>query len=228
MDLREIGDTNPRGHWYYETKYNSIFSKVNPKISPKEIVEIGAGSKFFIKKLLEKYPNAHGWAIDPNFNEEQLLVEDRLTSSRNPPDIRADMYLFLDVLEHVENDAQLLCDSIAIATKGAIVVISVPAFQHLWSGHDVYLGHFKRYKTQELKMLCERANLEIQDIFYTFSLIYPVVLLIRKLRKPSIKSDMKPMSPILNSFLLKAMGAMNIFNSNGKFGVTAVVIAHIK
>jgi hypothetical protein len=225
LDLREIGDVEPEGHWYYESKFALIFKEVPTRFEPTRIIEIGAGSKFFIKKLLEQYQRAEGWAVDPNFNEEQLHTENRLISCRNNPSVAGDMYLFLDVLEHVEDDENLLISSLINAESGALVVISVPAFMHLWSGHDEYLGHYRRYTIDELKVIVERAGLEISKAYYIFSVLYPLVYLLRKTKKKKIESDMKPLSSRTNLIVLRILAVLENVNKNRIFGVSIVAIA---
>ncbi len=228
MDLKELGDADPTGHWYYETKFNSIFGKLKLSRDPKKIIEIGAGSKFFISKLLQEYPDSIGWAVDPNFTKVQLQKEGALNSVLDNPHVNGDLYLFLDVLEHVENDTFLLTSSLSTANPGATVVVSVPAFKHLWSGHDVFLGHHRRYNKNQLRNLMNSANLEIKDLYYTFSLIYPAVLILRKLKGNAIKSDMRVLKPIINSILYKILHTFSFFNSNKFFGLTVVAIARVK
>jgi hypothetical protein len=225
LDLREIGNLEPEGHWYYESKFRLIFKEVPKNFEPTRIIEIGAGSKFFIKKLLAQYQSAEGWAVDPNFSEEQLNKEYRLISCRSNPAIAGDMYLFLDVLEHVENDESLLTSSLSHAVSGALVVISVPAFMHLWSGHDEYLGHYRRYTINELRVIVERAGLEITNAYYIFSALYPLIYLFRKIRKKKIESDMKPIRSQSNSIFLRTLNLLANVNKNRFFGVSIVVIA---
>jgi hypothetical protein len=135
------------------------------------------------------------------------------------------MYLFLDVLEHVENDESLLTSSLSHAASGALVVISVPAFMHLWSGHDEYLGHYRRYTINELRGIVERAGLEITNAYYIFSALYPFIYLFRKIRKKKIESDMKPIRSQSNSIFLRTLNLLANVNKNRFFGVSIVVIA---
>ena len=222
MDLKEIGDSAPESHWYYESKYRLIFNQRGIFAKPTKIVEIGAGSKFFINKLLHQYPEAQGWAIDPYFPDDQIGIEDRLTSSRETAEVAGDMYLFLDVLEHVEDDVQLLSESLSLAASGAQVVISVPAFQHLWSGHDVYLGHFRRYSKSMLRRTMNAADIEVTELYYTFSILYPIALIVRKLKKDEVSSNMKSYNTFSNSMLILILKILNPINSNKYFGLTVI------
>src|SRR3546814_5651478 len=64
----------------------------------------------------------------------------------------------MDVLEHGEDDAGLLRTYLDKAPPQAQATITVPAFQVLWSHHDVFLEHHRRYTLKTLSRLVERAG----------------------------------------------------------------------
>jgi hypothetical protein len=225
VDLRELGTTQPEGHWYYENKYSIILSGLPNGFKPSRIVEVGAGSKFFIKKLLERFTEAKGWAVDPYFTGYQLEEEQNLVSILEPPSIPADLYLFLDVLEHVEDDQALITESTKYAEPQAYIVVTVPAFKHLWSGHDVFLGHHRRYTQKSLRKVLEASNLKVLKISYTFSILYPIALIMRKFKPKKIESDMKPQSKVMNFTILNFISIFRALNSNRFFGLTVFAIA---
>jgi len=49
------------------------------------------------------------------------------------------------------------------------VLITVPAFQKLFSRHDEFLGHYRRYNLQGISSTAEKAGLEILERSYFFS-----------------------------------------------------------
>ena len=60
--------------------------------------------------------------------------------------------MLLDVLEHIENDKEFL---ILIKKKLKIngrLLITVPAFEKLWSSEDDAAGHFRRYTIERPKL----------------------------------------------------------------------------
>lgn len=225
MDLREQGEIEPNGHWYYESKFDLIFGNWTNAINPLTIIEIGAGSKFFIKKLLDKHPNANGLAIDPNFKKDQMISEPRLTSYVKLPEAQGDLYLFLDVLEHVDNDRHLIHESLKYAKTNATIVISVPAFKHLWSGHDVFLEHYRRYRKSQLISVLNDSGLEIQRIYYAFSVLYPIAFLQRRINGKKIKSQMRALPKNQNRILLWTLQRLCRVNTNNYFGITLIAIA---
>ena len=57
----------------------------------------------------------------------------------------------MDVLEHVDNDAGLVRHYATKVPSGAHFLVTVPAFRFLWSGHDVFLEHKRRYTLAEIE-----------------------------------------------------------------------------
>ena len=54
----------------------------------------------------------------------------------------------------------------AIAPANSHLFITVPAFQFLWSGHDIFLEHYRRYNLSQLRGLVTQAGLEIRRAHY--------------------------------------------------------------
>ena len=57
----------------------------------------------------------------------------------------AEVVLLLDVIEHVDDDVATLGAARTGVGEGGLLVVTVPAYQWLWSGHDEVLGHRRRY-----------------------------------------------------------------------------------
>lgn len=87
------------------------------------------------------------------------------------------MILAADVIEHIKNDKkaiQLLYRS--LKPKGKII-ITVPAFQFLFSQKDKELRHFRRYNLKNLKMILKNFKL-IKISYFNFFLFLPLSILI--------------------------------------------------
>ena len=61
-----------------------------------------------------------------------------------------DAILYIDVLEHIEQDREELARAAALLTHGGCVIVLSPAFQFLYSEFDRGLGHFRRYTKRSL------------------------------------------------------------------------------
>ena len=72
------------------------------------------------------------------------------TTADLDPSSRFDTILYIDVLEHIEDDrAEIARAAELLAPRGALIVLS-PAFQQLFSDFDRSVGHFRRYTRASL------------------------------------------------------------------------------
>ena len=89
------------------------------------------------------------------------------TLSNLESDALFDNILYIDVLEHIENDrAELEEAALHLAPGGRLIVLS-PAFQFLYSPFDKSIGHYRRYTTATLSAIspqsCKLARLIYLD-----------------------------------------------------------------
>jgi SAM-dependent methyltransferase len=62
-----------------------------------------------------------------------------------------DFVTMIEVLEHLEDDLKALRDIRALMQPSGTLILTVPAFQSLWSRRDVNLHHKRRYTIRELR-----------------------------------------------------------------------------
>jgi glycosyltransferase involved in cell wall biosynthesis len=77
-----------------------------------------------------------------------------------------DSVVFLNVLEHIEDDRAVLEALKETVPEGCRVVVLVPFNQKLYSDFDRALGHFRRYETGELESKMRDAGFEVQEQFF--------------------------------------------------------------
>jgi ubiquinone/menaquinone biosynthesis C-methylase UbiE len=86
-----------------------------------------------------------------------------------------DMICAFDVIEHIENDNKAVEEIYRVLKPKGKYFITVPAFQSLWSNHDVVNHHFRRYKKKQLNKLIESTNLKIDhSTYFNFWLFIPI------------------------------------------------------
>jgi SAM-dependent methyltransferase len=68
--------------------------------------------------------------------------------------------LAINVLEHIDDDAEALRRMAALTRPGGRVVIWVPGYQQLYGEFDRAVGHVRRYTPATLRDAYERAGLE--------------------------------------------------------------------
>lgn len=87
-----------------------------------------------------------------------------------------DLIALLDVLEHIDDDrASLATLSEGLTEKGRII-ITVPAFQWLWSKHDELHHHKRRYSRKSLGSVIRDAGLTTAKTGYFNSLLFPLAM----------------------------------------------------
>lgn len=92
-----------------------------------------------------------------------------------------DLAVSLDVIEHLEDDLGALRELRRVVAPGGALLVTVPAYQWLWSGHDVINHHHRRYTRRTLRSAAERAGWETVRTTYFNSLLLPVAIVLRVL-----------------------------------------------
>jgi SAM-dependent methyltransferase len=88
----------------------------------------------------------------------------------------ADLIVATDILEHIENDVAALREFHRVLKPGGHAVITVPAYQFLWSEHDVALMHKRRYVSWQLAERCRRAGFRQVRLGHALCLLFPLAL----------------------------------------------------
>lgn len=236
MDLKEtdiLGEDIGK-HWYYKSKSNAMMRLLSGA-SPSVILDVGAGSGFFSKKLLSDTSAKEAWCVDISYeaDSETLEAGKPVYFRRSVDETEADLVLLMDVLEHVDDDVGLLNEYVKKVPRGALFLISVPAFQFLWSGHDVFLEHKRRYRLSQLEGVVRRAGLTVQYGSYYFGAVFPIAAAIRlstnlvqrgRCCKP--QSQLTQHHPFVNDTLAALSAAeMPFILHNRLAGLTVFVVA---
>lgn len=82
----------------------------------------------------------------------------------------------LDMLEHVRDHERAAREIFRVLRPGAPLLVNVPAYRWLWSGHDAALMHHRRYSRSELVTLLEGAGFEIVRATYSMFLLFPLLM----------------------------------------------------
>lgn len=231
MDLKEediLGDDIGR-HWYYRSKAAALRRMVGA-LRPQRLLDVGAGSGFFSRHLLSEGGAQSALCVDIGYERDRDASEagKPVLYRRDCDAADCDLVLMMDVLEHVDDDAGLVRHYATKVPSGAHFLVTVPAFRFLWSGHDVFLEHKRRYRLGEIEQTMRAAGLEIVKGAYYFGLIFPLAAAVRLATRGDTqpRSSLKKHGALTNGLLSSACTAeLPLFPLNRLAGLSAFVLA---
>jgi SAM-dependent methyltransferase len=94
---------------------------------------------------------------------------------------RFDVILMLDVLEHFVDDGAVVAGARALLRPGGALLVSVPAFQSLFSEHDRAVAHVRRYSAPALRAVLEHGGYAVRRLTYTNVAAFPPAAVLRGL-----------------------------------------------
>lgn len=100
-----------------------------------------------------------------------------------------DVICAFDVLEHIDKDTEAMREWRRVVKPGGKIVLTVPAYQWLWSGHDVSLHHYRRYTAKQLRSIAQIVNLRPLKLTYAIVFSFVLVAGFRLLTKISGKQS---------------------------------------
>lgn len=127
------------------------------------ILEVGCGTGIAVRGLRKAGHDVIGAELGrpvPMPDAAPFMVTGTRAQDLDPATrARIGALLFLDVIEHVPDDTGLLRDTRAAFPNCTCVVVTVPARPEVWSRHDAYYGHFRRYTPDMLRGVLRAADL---------------------------------------------------------------------
>ncbi len=175
-------------HWWFKWRFDMITDIVEslPRDEHFRLLDAGCGTGQ-MTKLLECYGEAIGLELAPEAIEfaRKRGVHNIVQGSITDPPFEPgsfDLVLSLDVIEHVDNDVQILDSLFNIVKPGGYLIVTVPAFQSLWSSHDEINHHKRRYRVPQLRSMIEDAGFDITRITYCNTAMFVPVFATRKFK----------------------------------------------
>ncbi len=142
---------------------NFLISLVKNEILPcYRVVDFGAGIGTFAKSI-----SSFGFDVDcVEPDSKQISVIESLgfivfSDISQIEDHSVDLIYTLNVLEHIEDDFDVLTQCFNKIKPGGYLLIYVPAFKILFSSMDFLVGHFRRYSRKDLTDKVTNAGFNI-------------------------------------------------------------------
>lgn len=218
MDLREYEDRPFRRHPWEVSRsrfFRHVLRRHVPTHEVRSVLDIGAGDGWLADRLLFELPAADATCWDSGYaggmtGPSDLMHRDRITFTREGPDGRFDLFLFMDLIEHVDDPTEFVSDVLRHhTTADALVLVSVPAWNGLYCGHDAAFSHRRRYSPKELRRTLEDAGLLvlISGNFFHGLLLPRLVRVAREKMGGRIDAVPKPLRWTHGDLVAKALEA---------------------
>jgi SAM-dependent methyltransferase len=180
-------------HWWYRGRRLIVGSELDRLNLPDSarVLDAGCGSGRTLEDLVQ-YGTVSGLELDPDAAE--------VAASRGIGEVNVgrleelpwdagtfELITCLDVLEHVSDDRRALAELRRVCRPGGWLLVTVPAYQALWSLHDAANHHYRRYSRRGLRLAAVEAGWRLVRMTSFNSILLPaaaVVRLAQRRRKP--------------------------------------------
>jgi SAM-dependent methyltransferase len=155
-------------HWWYRGRRRIIRAELErlPVPTGARVLDAGCGSG---RTLEELRPFGEVFGIELNSEAAEIARE------RGGFDVRIgrleelpwepatfDLITCLDVIEHTPDDRVTLTELRRVCKPGGWLLVTVPAYQALWSLHDEANHHYRRYARGTLRAAAVAAGWRVQ------------------------------------------------------------------
>lgn len=170
-------------HWWHRQKrlvIRTLLKRYCPK--PGKVLDVGCGAGKILIELQDQGWETHGVDTILTQGKQRGLTLKKVNLQTEPLPFPAnyfDAVICLDTLEHIQDDGRLAAEMARVVKKPGAVIISVPAYQWLFSYWDTMLGHFRRYNRRRLLQALPQKRLQPLLISYYFSFLLPPAVLVR-------------------------------------------------
>lgn len=180
-------------HWWYRGRRRILHAELErlPLPAGAQVLDAGCGSGRTLQEL-ERYGEVRGIELSEEAAEvarQRGHGEVLIGRIEELPyaDHSFDLITCLDVIEHTPDDRVTLTELRRVTVPRGWLLVTVPAYQALWSGHDEANHHFRRYSRRTLRAAALQAGWEVERMTSFNSLLLPPAAAVRlaQQRRPS-------------------------------------------
>ncbi|HXQ44725.1 MAG TPA: methyltransferase domain-containing protein [Acidimicrobiales bacterium] len=197
-------------HWWFRGRRALIWALLSRAELPQKptLLDAGCGTG---RNLVEFGTLGPATGVDPSPDAVEFCHQRGIENVRCAgleslpfPAGQFDLLLACDVLEHVQDDRGALAELHRVATGGGHLIITVPAYQWMWTEHDVQLHHVRRYTLPVLRDRVVGSGWDVVHATYFNSILLPAVAAARVVSRLSSRrghTDLDRTPALLNRAL---------------------------
>lgn len=181
---------NEDRHWWYRGRRRIVQRELDhvPVPAGAHVLDAGCGSGRLLDELVRVGWHVSGLDMNPDSVEiargrGHHDVHQGVVESLPWEDETFDLITSLDVIEHTADDRISMRELRRVLKTGGRMLITVPAYQALWSSHDVFNRHYRRYDRKMMRALAADLGLTIERMTYFNSLLLPPAAAVRLLQR---------------------------------------------
>ncbi len=176
-------------HWWFRSRRRVLWALVRRAgLGPDpRILDAGCGTGRNVVEFSRLGPT-EGIDLSPQaveFCHRRGLSGVRRAAIEELPyeDGRFDLVLATDVIEHIEDDGPPLRELRRVTGPGGRLLVTVPAYNWLWSRHDTSWQHFRRYTLRRLRARVTACGWEPVVETYFYATLLPPVAAVRTFQR---------------------------------------------
>lgn len=241
-ELYDAHDRLEDQHWWFEGRRRVIREVLRRHLLPRahrRLLDVGCGTGGMFPLLME-FGEVDGAEASPDALERarRKFPQRRIEPCALPhtlPQGSWDVLTAFDVIEHLDDPIESLRLMRSRLPFDGQVVVTVPAFQFLWSHHDEVNQHRRRYSRLDLVSQLSSAGLRVTFVSYYNTLLFPAVagarllerLLPSRFTPASADSDLEETPAPLNRVLTTLFGSERLAVGRAQlpFGVSLIAVA---
>jgi SAM-dependent methyltransferase len=197
-------------HWWFAARQDIILAYVRDAIKLRadaRILDVGCGTGAILEAFSRNHP-----AFGFDFSETAVAYCKKRgldnVFSGSLADLAShgpfELITYFDVIEHTDDDDGILRQGLNLLKPGGHLLVTVPAYQWLWSNHDVLNHHKRRYTRGQLRRVVETAGFTVACCTYLNTLLFPAAVIVRYWANVTGKNyDHLAIPPPLLNILLK-------------------------
>jgi SAM-dependent methyltransferase len=188
--------------WWFKALHGLVLDQIGRiRLAPgARLLDAGCGTGGMLLGIARRYPalDAQGVELDPHAARlaQQRSGRPVLTGSiEELPNETAslDVLVSLDVLCHAGVSVEGSLAEFARCLKpGGHLLLNLPAYQWMLSGHDIAVSNVRRFTRGRLRTVLSKAGFAVEADGYWNSLLFPLMLGHRFLSKSGSESDVRP------------------------------------
>jgi len=215
-EYRKMAEVEDR-MWYYRALHRHVTRCLVASGLPAnaEVLDAGCGTGGLLRHLHTALPawRLSGLDLSPlacQLARERTAAEIAESTVTQLPfaNSRFSAITSCDVLCQVERPEDALREFVRCLKPGGVVVLTMPAYQWLFSYHDRQVANLRRYNSSGLKELLRTAGLKPAYCTYWNTLPFPLAVLRRKIFPPSAPSSDVRLYPAPFEAMFNAMMAI--------------------